>query len=167
VLAPHRLSIQVWRAEITEAKYHSRADLIAEDVILRQHLIVLKRQVKRPQLTNGDRIRWGAECIRGELLKLGVRVSKRTIQKYRPKVRRSSSQTWATFLKSHAGDILACDFTVAHDLLFRPLYIFVLMELQTRRIVHKAVTRCPSDDWTAQQLREAKPRGKGPNYDDL
>jgi putative transposase len=35
----------------------SRADLIAENVILRQQLIVLKRQVKRPQLTNGDRIR--------------------------------------------------------------------------------------------------------------
>jgi hypothetical protein len=83
------------------------------------------------------------------------------------KVRRSSSQTWAAFLKNHIGDIWACDFTVAHDLLFRPLYIFVLMELQTRRIVHKAVNRSPSDDWTAQQLREAKPWGKGPNYDDL
>ena len=35
----------------------SRADLIAENVMLRQQLIVLKRQVKRPQLTNGDRIR--------------------------------------------------------------------------------------------------------------
>jgi putative transposase len=36
---------------------------------------------------------WGAERIRGELLKLGIRVSNRTIQKYMPKVRRSSSQT--------------------------------------------------------------------------
>jgi hypothetical protein len=33
----------------------SRADLIAENVMLRQQLIVLNRQVKRPQLTNGDR----------------------------------------------------------------------------------------------------------------
>ena len=37
---------------------------------------------------------WGAERIRGELLRLGIRVSKRTIQKYMPKVRRKSSQTW-------------------------------------------------------------------------
>jgi len=75
---------------------------------------------------------WGAERIRGELLKLGVRVSKRTIQKYMPKIRRKPSQTWATFLKNHAGDIRASDFTVAHDLLFRPLYIFVIIHLQTR-----------------------------------
>jgi putative transposase len=207
----------------------SHADLIAENVMLRQQLIVLKRQVKRPQLTNGDRIRlvllarctqfwqlallivqpdtllrwhrdlfrrywrhksrhkkrkprvapetialirkmakenrlWGAERIRGELLKLGIRVSKRTIQKHMPKVRRNSSQTWATFLKNHAADTWACDFTVVHDLLFRPRYIFVIIELQTRRIVHTAVTRSPADDWTAQQLREATPWGKGPKY---
>jgi putative transposase len=98
------------------------------------------------------------------MLKLGIRVSKRTIQKYMPKVRRKSSQTWATFLKNHAGDIWASDFTVVHDLLFRPLYIFVVMELQTRRIVHTAVTRSPTDDWTAQQLREATPWGKSPKY---
>jgi putative transposase len=107
---------------------------------------------------------WGAERIRGELLKLGIRVSKSTIQKYMPKVRRNPSQTWATFLKNHAGDIWACDFTVVHDLLFRPRYVFVVIELQARRIVHTAVTRSPADDRTAQQLREATPWGKGPKY---
>jgi putative transposase len=35
----------------------SKSDLIAENAILRQQLIVLNRQVKRPQLTTGDRIR--------------------------------------------------------------------------------------------------------------
>ena len=35
----------------------SKADLIAENAILRQQLIVLNRQVKRPQLTNRDRLR--------------------------------------------------------------------------------------------------------------
>jgi len=44
---------------------------------------------------------WGAERIRGELLKLGIAVSKRTIQKYIPKERQahSSIQTWATFFE--------------------------------------------------------------------
>jgi putative transposase len=42
--------------------------------------------------------------------------------------------------------------------------LFVVMELQSRRIVHTAVTRSPTDDWAAQQLREATPRGKGPKY---
>jgi transposase InsO family protein len=107
---------------------------------------------------------WGAESIRGELLKLGISVSKRTIQRYMPKQRRESGQTWATFLKNHAGDIWACDFSVVHDLLFRPLYIFIVIELKRRRIVHTAVTRHPTDAWTAQQLREATAWGKGPKY---
>jgi putative transposase len=109
---------------------------------------------------------WGAERIRGELLKLGIKVSKRTIQKYLPKIRKlpSPSQTWATFLRNHAGDIWACDFTVVYDWLFRPWYIFVMMELKTRRIVHTAVTESPTDEWTSQQLREATPWGKTPKY---
>jgi putative transposase len=39
-----------------------------------------------------------------------------------------------------------------------------MMELKTRRIIHIAVTQSPTDEWTAQQLREATPRGKGPKY---
>jgi hypothetical protein len=35
----------------------SRQDQIAEKAILRHQLIVLKRQVKRPKFTNGDRLR--------------------------------------------------------------------------------------------------------------
>jgi hypothetical protein len=43
---------------------------------------------------------WGAERIRGELLKLGLRVCKRTIQKYMRNVRthQPRGQTWATDL---------------------------------------------------------------------
>ncbi len=35
----------------------SRADLVVENALLRQQLIVLNRQVKRPQITNPDRFR--------------------------------------------------------------------------------------------------------------
>ncbi len=98
------------------------------------------------------------------MLKLSIEVSKRTIQKYIAKVRQASGQTWATFLKNHAGDIWACDFTVVFDLLFRPLYIFVIIELKTRRVVHTAVTTSPTDEWTSQQLREATPWGQMPKY---
>ena len=55
---------------------------------------------------------WGAERIRGELLKLGIRLSKRTIQQYLRHARppRPRGQTWSTFLHNHAPDIWACDF---------------------------------------------------------
>ena len=98
---------------------------------------------------------WGAERIRGELLKLGIKVSKRTIQKHMRAVRppRGGGQDWSTFLHNHAHQIWACDFLQTHDLLFRPLFVFVVIELHTRKVLHAAVTRSPSDAWVAQQLR--------------
>ena len=99
-------------------------------------------------------------------MKRGLEMSKRTIQRYMLKDRQapSSSQTWATFLKNQASGILACDFTIVNDWLFRQWYVFVVMELKTRRIIHTGVTKYPTDEWTAQQLREATPWGKGPKY---
>ena len=109
---------------------------------------------------------WGAERIRGELLKLGTRVSKRTIQKYVRHAPRSrpSSQPWATFLRHHAQEIWACDFLQVHDLLFRPLFAFFLVEHGSLRVVHVGVTRHLTDDWVAQQLREATPCGERPRF---
>jgi putative transposase len=154
----------------------SKSQLIAENALLRQQLIILHRQVKRPTCSKTDRtllvllarlvrtweqalfnvqpdtllrwhgelfrqywkrrsktsshkpkvaaetialIRemavknrlWGAERIRGELLKLGIHVCKRTIQKYMRPVRVSQpkGQKWSTFLHNHAKDVWACD----------------------------------------------------------
>ena len=47
---------QLVAASLTDMT-RSKVDLIAENAMLRQQLIVLNRQVKRPQLTNGDRLR--------------------------------------------------------------------------------------------------------------
>jgi transposase InsO family protein len=109
---------------------------------------------------------WGAERIRGELLKLGIRVAKTTVQRYmrQARPRRGSGQTWATFLRTHAAGIWACDFLPVTDLLFRQLYAFFVVELATRRVVHGGVTRHPTDAWVAQQLREATPFGEHRTY---
>jgi putative transposase len=109
---------------------------------------------------------WGAERLRGELLKLGIRVCKRTIQKYMRQVRttRPHRQNWATFLHTHAQQIWACDFLAVTDLLFRPLFVFFIIELHSRKVIHVGVTRSPSDAWVAQQLREATAFGEGPKY---
>ena len=95
-------------------------------------------------------------------MKLGIEVSKRSLQKYMPKDRKgnSSSRNWATFLKNQVGNTWACDFAVVNDWLFRQWYIFVVMELKTRRIGHTGVTKYPTDEWTAQQT----PWGRGPKY---
>ncbi len=209
----------------------SRAQLLAENALLRQQLVVLRRSVTRPAVTRADRallvllggrvrawrealllvqpatllrwhragfrglwrgksrpgpgrsplpaetaalIRrmaadnplWGAERIRGELGKLGVRVAKRTIQRYLrgAGTPRPSGQTWAAFLRNHASEIWACDFLPVTDLLFRPLFAFFIIELASRRVVHVGATRHPTDDWVAQQLREATPFGARPRF---
>jgi putative transposase len=109
---------------------------------------------------------WGAERIRGELLKLGIRVAKDTIETYLRRVRRPRwpSQGWNTFLRNQAKDVWACDFLSVIDLLFRTVYVFFIIELGSRRVVHFGVTRQPTDAWVAQQLREATPYGTAPRF---
>ena len=211
----------------------TKAELLAENALLRQQLVVLRRQIKRPALTPADRLRlvllarlargwqaallivqpdtllrwhrqgfrlvwratsaaatqrpqvsaetvaliqrlagenrlWGAERIRGELLKLGIRVGKRTVQRHmraaRPPRPPGRCQTWATFLRNHAHEIWACDFLQVIDLGFRSLFAFFVVDLDSRRVVHVGVTRHPTDAWVAQQLREATPFGTAPRF---
>jgi transposase InsO family protein len=100
---------------------------------------------------------WGEERIANELVvKLGIRVSPRTVRKYMPKRplgQPRGDQRWSTFLKNHANVILACDFFVAVTATFRMLYVFVVMEHGTRRLAHMNVTEHPTANWTLQQLR--------------
>jgi putative transposase len=107
---------------------------------------------------------WGEERIANELLlKLGLRVSPRTIRKYLPKVptappgRCRRDQRWSTFLKNHAAAIIACDFCVVVSATFRLLHVLVVMEHASRRLIHLNVTAHPTAAWTLQQLREAIP----------
>ena len=60
-------------------------------------------------------------------------------------------------MRNHAQSILACDFLVVVTARFRILYIFLLMEVGTRRILHGRVTAHPTAEWTLQQFREAIP----------
>src|SRR5256885_15240041 len=107
---------------------------------------------------------WGEERIANELLlKLGLHISPRTIRKYLPKRlhpergKRATTQRWQTFVRNHAQAIVACDFCVVVTATFRLLYVFVVMEHATRRILHTNVTAHPTASWTLQQLLEAIP----------
>src|SRR5271166_769859 len=79
---------------------------------------------------------WGQERVANELLvKLGLRVSPRTIRKYLPESagapggNRRRDQRWSTFLKNHAAAIIACDFFVVVNASFRIFYVLVVMDM--------------------------------------
>jgi putative transposase len=106
---------------------------------------------------------WGAERIRGELLKLGIHVAKRTVQRYmrdRQNPAPPRGQNWHTFLRNHT--VWACDFLQTYDVWFRPVSMFFIVDINSKRVVHVGVTRHPTAQWTAQQMREATPFGVGP-----
>jgi len=211
----------------------SKPALVAENALLRQQLVVLRRSVKRPRRTPTDRallvllagrVRawrstrlivqpdtllrrhrqlfrlfwrrkswpgpverkptvpaetialieemaaanrlWGAERSRGAPLKLDIRVAKWTVQKYMRAARPAHrpGRSWSAFLRNHADAIWACDFLPVTDLLFRPLYAFFVVALDSRRVVHVGVTGHPTGAWVAQQLREATPFDQRPEY---
>jgi hypothetical protein len=50
--------------------------------------------------------------------------------------RQTIDQRWAVFLRNHARLIIACDFCVVVTAGFRILYVFVVMEHATRRLIH-------------------------------
>jgi transposase InsO family protein len=105
---------------------------------------------------------WGEERIGNELkLKLTIPVSPRTVGKYLRKdgpVRTPDpKQRWLTLLRNHAKFVVACDFFVVITAAFRTLYVFVVKEIGSRRILHYHVTAHPTAEWTLEQFREALP----------
>jgi putative transposase len=71
-------------------------------------------------------------------------------------------QRWHTFLRNHT--VWAADFLQTYDIWFRPIFAFFIIDINTKKVVHVGVTRGPSERWTAQQLRNATPVGRGPQF---
>ncbi len=100
---------------------------------------------------------WGAPRIHGELLKLGITIAQSTVSKYLPRQRKPPSQGWRTFLRNHLRETVAIDFAVVPTATFRLLFVFVVLSLERRRVLHINVTAHPTAQWTAQQMVEAFP----------
>ena len=109
---------------------------------------------------------WGAPRIHGELLKLGFEISECTVSRYLAQGTSppDSGQRWLTFLKNHREAIAAMDFFTLPTATFQVLYGFFVISHGRRKILHFNVTEHPTSVWIVQQLREAFPEDRAPQY---
>ena len=127
-----------------------------------------KKMVGRPRIKkehiefirriSSDHPNYSGKRIAGMLQELfGVKHAPSTVDKYRVHKSKNSggTQQWGTFLKNHASVIWSLDFCVQYTFLFARIYILVVMELESRRIVRINATMHPTSDWLKQQIRLA------------
>jgi transposase InsO family protein len=107
---------------------------------------------------------WGAPRIHGELFKLGHEVAEATVGKYMVKSTSPAGQSWRTFLRNHLHEIAAIDFFTVPTMTFRTLYVFLVLSLDRRRVLHFNVTDSPTAAWTSFQLIQAFLFKTAPRY---
>jgi transposase InsO family protein len=108
---------------------------------------------------------WGNERIRGELLKLGITVSKRSVQHYRRRgPARPPGQSWQTFLRNHRPSIWAADLLTVRTAAFQTLYVLFFVAHGRRELLHLNVTTNPTAAWVWRQLIQATPWGGAPRF---
>ena len=107
---------------------------------------------------------WGAPRIHGELLKLGINISERSVSRLMPRRRQPPSQTWRTFLANHLHEIASVDLFTVPTATFRVLFCLVVLRHDRRRVLHFNVTEHPTAHWAAQQLVEAFPERVSARY---
>src|ERR1035437_3503869 len=105
-----------------------------------------------------ENARWGYQRIRGELMKLEIRISATTVRTILMRAGldpapRRAGPTWTQFLRSQAAGILATDFFTVETIGLKTIYVLFFIELSTRRVHVAGVTANPDSAWVTQQAR--------------
>ncbi|WP_351232390.1 integrase core domain-containing protein [Streptomyces sp. NPDC002133] len=148
--------------------------LVRPDTVLRWHRDLLKRRHVatcmpkrrgRPPTVRSVRAlvlrlarensSWGYRRIHGELAAMGIKVAASTVWEILeehgiPPAPERRSTTWADFLRSQGGALLACDFFETRTLTGARLYVFAVIEHSTRRVRILGATAHPTADWVVQ-----------------
>jgi putative transposase len=101
---------------------------------------------------------WGYRRVHGELLVLGVKVAPSTVWEILkaagidPAPGRAAT-TWASFLRSQADALVACDFFETVTLSGTRMFVLAVIEHHTRRIRVLGATAHPTASWVAQAAR--------------
>ena len=153
-----RKELQVLKRHVKKPQF-TNSDRLLFVSLLRQRWCVSQRRLGRPPVDEKIRLlviemkrnnpHWGARRIKGELRKIGITLSKSSVCNILndsdfPPSTRKFDETWIPFLKSHAKRAFACDFITVETAFLRRLYIFALLDINTREIIAARVTRNPT-----------------------
>jgi len=107
---------------------------------------------------------WGSKRIRDELLYLGICLHKRTIQRilkengFTMPPMKFSSPTWKSLL-STSKITWAMDFTCIIDIKSFQIFVLVVIDTSTRKLVSINTTLFPDKNWIIQQFRNMAVEG--------
>jgi putative transposase len=94
VVGWHRKSFRLYWTKLSRRRYGGRPTVDPKVKVLIE------------QMAQANPL-WGAPRIHGELLKLGIEVSERTVSRLMPRSRKPPSQTWRTFLENHLNELIS------------------------------------------------------------
>jgi len=103
--------------------------------------------------------RWGYRRIHGELKKLGIKVSKTSVANvlkdhgFHPPEPKDNYLTWSQFIKSQGKRVWACDFFTVETITMKHLYVFFMIDINTREVTGFRVCRSLKTDWFKNYLR--------------
>ncbi len=179
--APDRV-LWVWMRQLWPQGWRRHLQVVRPETVLRWHrkgwrlywTWKSRTQLGRPRLSaelkalitriSQETPLWGTERIRGELLKLGIAVSNRSIRRYRWRRPPGAHQRWRTCLANQLRGIWAADLFVVQTVTFRTLYVFFFIKHERRELIHFNVTASPTAAWISHQLLEATPWGRQPKH---
>lgn len=152
-----------WHREAFKLYWKNNSKKIGRPPISKEVIAIIKRIHKENPLLSPEK-------INEQLALMGLKnpPSPNTICKYLPTTKKPPSdrqiQSWKTFIKNHMDVTWATDFLTIPTLKFDILYILIIIDHGTRKIVHHAVTKNPNMFWLKQQFRNATPYGNQPKY---
>jgi putative transposase len=172
-----KLALLLAALRLSKRRLASALLIVQPDTLLRWHRELVrrhwtfrqKRRPGRPPLTEEiqdlvvrlarENPHWGCRKIQGEMLKLGLKVSRSTVIRLLrrhglgPPPNKRRSRTWSCFLGQYKDFIWDCDFFTVTSARLQTFYVLFFMELRRRRLLLVNVTEHPHAEWVVQQLR--------------
>ncbi len=172
-----KLALLLAALHLSKRRLASALLIVRPDTLLRWHRELVrrhwtfrqKRRPGRPPLAQEiqdwvvrlarENPHWGCRRIQGEMLKLGLKVSRSTVVRLLrchalgPPPVNPRSPTWSQFLSQYKDFIWATDLFTVTTARLRTIYVLFFMELHRRRLLLVNVTEHPHAEWVVQQLR--------------